>query len=310
MIKSIILISIAAAAVTVLSSCGKPEIRKTASQPTSQLRGEEMPVRHINALGVRNSVLDDQADRTAASAGDRTTDQELLAKEALQTRLDRDEKVARAIERARLQILAQAYIDRAMTSVSQASAQEIGQFYEGNPALFAQRRIYRVRELLVDIAPERFGAMQTMVAGAKNLADVERWLDSRKLSFDASTSSWAAEQIPLSTLHRLFRMRDGQIDVFPTSDGASVIRLEQSTEAAISLKQAEPAIGRYLLNRKRLQLAHAEATRLRERAHAATDKDRVEPVRPPGAVKTTVQLKPVSAGSAVARNTSEIAKLR
>ena len=310
MIKRVVLLSIAAAAVSVLWSCGKPDIRKTASRPTSQLR-EEIPVRHVDGALARNSVLGDQADPTAAFSGDRIADQELLAKEALQTRLDRDEQVARAIERARRQILAQAYIDRAMISASRPSAAEIGKFYEENPALFAERRIYRVRILLVDIAPERFGALRTMVAGAKNLAEVERWLDSRKLSFDATTpSSLAAEQIPLGALHRLFQMRDGQIDVFPTPEGASVVRLEQSADAAIGRKQAEPAIARYLLNRKRLELAHAEVTKLRERAHSAKDKDGVQPVRPPSAVKTAAQIKPVAAGPAMAHNTSEIAKLR
>ena len=317
MINRIILFSMAAA-VTVLCSCGKPDIRKTASLPTSQVRGEEIPVRHIDGVLVRNSVLGDQKDRLAASAaGDRITDQELLAKEAVQTRLDRDEQVARSIERARRQILAQAYIDRAMISASPPSAKEIGKFYEDNPALFAERRIYRVRELLVDIAPERLGALRTMVTGAKNLAEVERWLQSRNLSFDATTtSSWAAEQIPLSILHRLFQMRDGQIDAFPTADGASVVRLEQSAEASIGLKQAEPSIARYLLNRKRLELAHAEVTKLRERAHRAKDDAGAEPVRPPGAVKppsavkTAAPAKPLAAEQAVAHNTGEIAKLR
>jgi EpsD family peptidyl-prolyl cis-trans isomerase len=307
MIKRILALSLSAAAAVVLCSCGKSDI-KTAGRPTSQLRGEEFPVRHVDSALARNSSLaSDQTDRTA-SAAERITDQELLATEAVQARLDRDERVARAIERARRQILAQAYIDRAVNSASRPTAKEIGRFYEDNPALFAERRIYRVRELSVNIAPERFGSLRTMVAGAKNLSEVERWLDSRKLSFDAATSSWAAEQIPLSVLGRLFQMREGQIEVFPAPDGASVVRLEQSAEAAIGRKQAEPVIARYLLNRKRLELAHAEVTKLRERAHGA--KDGVEPIRPPAAVKTAAQIKPLVPGTAAVAHTGEIAKLR
>lgn len=306
MINRILALSLSAAAAVVLCSCGKPDI-KTAGRPNSQLRGEEAPVRHVDsALASNDKSSGGQADR-GVSAADGFTDQELLATEAVQAKLDRDERVARAIERARRQILAQAYIDRAMISASQPTAQEIGKFYDDNPALFAERRIYRVRELSVDIAPERFGNLRTMVAGADSLAEVERWLDSRKLPFDATTSSWAAEQIPLSILRRLFQMREGQIEVFPAPEGAAVVRLEQSAEAAIGRKQAERAIARYLLNRKRLELAHAEVTKLRERAHGA--KDAAEPVHAPTALKTAAQIKPLAPGPAVAHS-SEIAKLR
>ena len=306
MTKRAFALSLSVAVAVVLCSCGKPDI-KSAGRPTSQLRGEEAPVRHVDSALVRNSkLLGGEADHTA-SAEERITDQELLATEAVQARLDRDERVARAIERARRQILAQAYIDRAMLSAAQPTAEEVGRFYEDNPALFAERRIYRVRELSVDIDPERMRSLRSMVARAKNLGEVERWLDSRKLSFEATTSSWAAEQIPLSILRRLFQMRDGQIEVFPAPDGASVVRLEQSAEAGIGRKQAEPVIARYLVNRKRLELAHAEVTKLRERAHV--DKDTGEPVHVPAAVKTAAQIKPLTPGPAVAHS-SEIAKLR
>ena len=309
MINRILVLSMWTAIVLVLCSCGKPEIRKASNPVAARVKGEEVLVRQADGVLARNdSMGPGRAGRNASPARVRISDQELLAQEALEARLDRDAQVTQAMERARRQILAQAYLDRAVITASQAGPEEISKFYDENPALFGQRRIYRVLELLVVVPPERFGALQDAVASARDLAEIVRWLDSRKLSFEAATPSRAAEQIPINILHRLFEMRDGQIAVFPTSYGASVLRLEQSVEAPFSAKQAGPAIARYLLNRKRLELAQAEVTKLRERAKI--DHDGIEPVRQARATQTAARVQPRVAGPEVAHNTTELAKLR
>ena len=295
MIRKLLGLSLWTAVMLVLCACGRPEISKTSSRPAVQVAGKETPVPRID------NVL-------ASRAGKGITDQELLAQEALEARLDRDAQVSNAIESAKRQILAQAYIERTVISASQPSPEQISRFYEDNPALFKNRRIYRVRELVVAAAPERFGALQEAVAGAKNLAEVVLWLDSRKLPFVAAASARAAEQIPMNVLRRLFEMHDGQITVFPTPHGASVVRLEQTAEAPLSEKQAEPLIARYLLNRKRLELAQAEVNKLRERAQI--EKDGLAPVRPASAVQTAARTQTPVAGPDVAQNTTEFAKLR
>lgn len=309
MIKKILVLSTWTVVVMVLSSCGKPDITRTSGQIEARVNGEEGSINQINTVRARNKgMTPEQPGRAGALPREPISDQELLAQQALQTRLDRDAQVAQAIERARRQILAQAYIERAVTDAPQASPEEISKFYEENPALFEQRRIYRVLELVVVVAPEQFGAFQEAVAGAKDLTEVARWLDSRKLPFEVAISSRAAEQIQMNILRRLFEMRDGQIAVFQTPRGTSVTRLEQSTEARLSEKQARPAIARYLLNRKRLELAQAEVTKLRERA--TIEQDGIKPVRPVIAAQTAGRAQAQVAGPGLARNTTDFAGLR
>ena len=310
MIKKILVLSMWLAVAMGLYSCGKPDIRKTSNHMAVRVNGEEVSVHQIDSVFARYSdMTPEQAGRSAALARERFIDQELLAQEALQARLNRDADVAKAVERARRQILAQAYIERAVISAPHASPEEVSKFYEENPALFAQRRIYRLLELVVSVSPDQLGALQDTVAGAKSLAEVVRWLDSHKLPFDAATSSRAAEQIPSNILRRLSEMRDGQIAVFSTPRGVSVVRLEQSAEASLSEKQATPSIERYLLNRKRLELAQTEVTRLRERAKI--DYDGIEPVRPvASAQKIAARVRPPVAGPGMAHNTTDFAGLR
>lgn len=307
MIMKILLVSMSVAMAMVLCSCGKPDIRKTAVAPPL---GEPALAHQPDSVLARNEgIAGDQAGQAVVLAREQAVDQELLAREAIQVELDRDAQVARAIEHARRQVLAQAYIERAVNSASQASPQEIRKFYEENPALFAKRRTYRVLELMVDLPPAQFGDLQEAVAKAQNLAGVVRWLKSRKIPFDTATPSAAAERIPVNTLRRLFEMRDGQIAVFQTPHGASVLRLEQSVEAPLSEKQASPAIARYLLNRKRLELAQAEVAKLRERAKT-DDRGIKKRSRPATLAQTTAQARPLLEMPRMARITTGIAELR
>ncbi len=196
-------------------------------------------------------------------------ERELLVQKALREGLDRDPEVARQLEEARREALAKAYLDRAGARAA-ASAAEVARFYDENPALFAQRRIYRYQELVVSGADKRDPNLELVrgeLSGAKDIDQVAGWLKWRGLKVSApATVTVAAEQLPLSYLPRLARMADGELAVFPSPLGASVIQLVHAQEAPLAQEQAAPVIEQFLAGRKRLELAAAEVRRLREGA--------------------------------------------
>ncbi|MGH7337531.1 MAG: EpsD family peptidyl-prolyl cis-trans isomerase, partial [Myxococcota bacterium] len=190
-----------------------------------------------------------------------------LVQKALKARLDRDPQVMQAAEDAKRQILARAYIDRMLAAAAPAQSEdEIGAFYKENPALFEGRRIYHLHELVVAAPREKLGALQSAASAAKSMDEVAGWLKSRELRFTVATASKPAEQISLEVLPRLSTMRDGQIAVFSTARGASVVQVLRSEKAPLSGQQAAPVIERYLLGRERLELARAEVEKLRGEA--------------------------------------------
>ena len=309
MIRKFLVLSMWTAVAMILCSCGKPDIRSASSPIAVRVNSKQTPAGHVGSAGVRNNgTAPARAGRPAAPLQVRTVDQDLLAQEAIHGKLDGDAQVAQAIERAKRQVLAQAYIERTVSAAAPASPQEISKFYAQNPALFEQRRLYRLLELAVAVAPEQLGELQDAVAGAKNLDAVVRWLESRKLPFELVIQNRASEQIPANVLRRLVEMHGGQIAVFPTPGGASVVRLENSTLAPLSEKQARPAIARYLLNRKRLELAQAQVTKLRERAK--TDSGGIEAGRPATGTQTAARARALAAGPGIAFNTIDLVKVR
>lgn len=202
---------------------------------------------------------------------DRVIDSELLVQRALELRLDREAGVVAALDAARRRVLAQAYVDS--LSVGGVSRDEMHAFYAGNPALFAQRRIYRLRELVVSAPAELVDTLAAEAARAASFEDVAAWLERRQARFSRVTLSEPAEELPLAYVPRLARMKDGEIAVFPRpayagfTGGASVVLVEHAEDAPLGEAQAAPIIERFLAGRRRLEVASAEVRRLRQSAH-------------------------------------------
>jgi EpsD family peptidyl-prolyl cis-trans isomerase len=205
-------------------------------------------------------------DATGAQGLEKIIDRELLVQKALAARLERDPQVAQSIDNARRQLLAQAYLERAAAAVPSSTPEEVRRFYAGNPALFAERRIYRLRELAVSAPAELVDVLRAEAARARDLEEVAAWLRSRNARFSVFNTTQPAEQLPLSQLPELARMNEGEIRVFATPPGASVVQLLHTEDAPLSEQQAAPVIEQFLAARKRMELAAAEVRRLRDGA--------------------------------------------
>lgn len=201
-----------------------------------------------------------------AQALEKIIDRELLVQKALAAGLDRDPLVMQAIDDARRQLLAQAYLERAAVAMPRSTPEEIRAFYADNPALFGERRIYRLRELAVSAPAEMVEALRAEAARGKDLDALAAWLRLRNVRFHAFTLTQPAEQLPLSQLPQLARMKAGELAVFASPLGASVIQLMHAEDAPLSEQQAAPMIEQFLAGRKRMELAAAEVRALRNGA--------------------------------------------
>jgi EpsD family peptidyl-prolyl cis-trans isomerase len=189
-------------------------------------------------------------------------DRELLVQKALEAGLDKDPAVAETIDNARRQVLAQAYVERLVTKIrapaAKPSREEVRAFYNDNPALFAERRIYRVRELAV------WAPAEAVPAG--DLDEIVAALKARGVRYSLTTQTQPAEELPLAFLPKLSRMKAGEIAVFPVPTGATVMQLIHAEDAPLTAEQANALIEQFLAGRKRMEVAAAEVKKLREGA--------------------------------------------
>jgi EpsD family peptidyl-prolyl cis-trans isomerase len=250
MLRACVLFGIAAAALAV-GGCERASAFRPGSAPVvAKVNGAEISA----------------GDGGGTQALERIIDRELLVQKALESGLDRDPQVAQSIDEARRQLLAQAYLERAGAAAARSTPEEVRAFYAGNPALFAERRIYRLRELAVSAPPQFIDVLRAEAARASDLDDIAAWLRQRNVRFSAFTLTQPAEQLPLSQLSDIARMKEGDIAVFGTPLGASVVQLMHAAEAPLSEQQAASVIEQFLAAKKRMELAAAEVRKLRNGA--------------------------------------------
>ena len=239
-----------------LAGCDRVAADRADPQLVARVNGIEISARQIRTGGAPS----------VAQAVEKVIDRELLVQKALEAGLERDPLVKDSIDSARRQVLAQAYLERAAGAAAQPSREEVRAFYAENPALFAERRIYRMRELVVSAPAEMIDVLRAQAARTADLDELAAWLKARNARFSAATETQPAEQLPLAFLPQLARMKSGEIAVFATPLGASVIQLIHAEDAPLGAEQAQALIEQFLAGRKRLEIAAAEVKRLRSSA--------------------------------------------
>ena len=241
---------------TALTGCDRVAADRAQAQLVARVNGVEISARQLRTSGATS----------VAQAVEKIIDRELLVQKAIEAGLERDPLVKDTIDNARRHVLAQAYLERAAGAAAQPSRDEVRAFYAENPALFAERRIYRMRELVVSAPAEMIDVLRAQAARAADLDELAAWLKARNARFSAATETQPAEQLPLAFLPQLARMKSGEIAVFATPLGASVIQLIHAEQAPLGAEQAAALIEQFLAGRKRLEIAAAEVKRLREGA--------------------------------------------
>jgi len=246
---------LALAFLTALAGCDRPASERTV-QPLARVNGVEISARELHVA----------SGASMAQAVEKVIDRELLVQKALAAGLERDPQVAAEIDNARREVLAQAYVERAARAAAKPTREEVRAFYAENPALFAERRVYSTRELVVSASPEMIDVLRARVASAADLEEVAAWLKERNARYNMTRQTQPAEEIPLAFLPKLATMQPGELAVFATPLGASVMQLVYSESAPLGFEQATPVIESFLAGRKRLAVAQAEVKRLRETA--------------------------------------------
>jgi len=256
------------ALIATLAGCGGGNGSK-ASQVAVKVNKDEITVLQVNERLARlpGGIPPDQADAAMRQVVDGLVGQQLMVEQALERKLDRDPQVLGALESARMNILAQAYVQRVITPQSKPSEQEIKKYYSENPALFAERKVYRVQELTLEAGADKAKAIEAAAAGAKSLRQFADYLREQKIPFSADSGVRTAEQLPLARVAQIAQMKPGSVLLFPTAaNRASALEVLASEAQPVDEKHAAPIIEQFLTNRKREELASADLKRLRDTA--------------------------------------------
>lgn len=251
----------------IVPGCGGGGSGGAPSQVAARVNGDEISVHQINLSLVRQGPVNPEQAKTAMpQVLERLIDQQLLVQKALKAKLNRDVQVMQRVEAAKSQILAQAYMERVLSTAPKVTPKDVHTFYKENPALFSERRIYRFEEIIAQVPEDKIEQLQQQVRRSRTISEVTSWLKTQSIQFAGNSAVRAAEQLPMGMLPELSRMKDGEVVMRRGTSGVTIVHLAASQSSAMNEQQATPYIQTYLLNRKRVELADSWMRELRAAA--------------------------------------------
>ena len=300
---SLLLIAIA------LAACGLGQ-KKDASQVVAKVNGAEITVHQLNqVLSHTPGVTAENAGKARKEILERLIVQELAVAKASEANLDRTPDVIMALDAARREILARAYLNQIAGATTNIEKTEVMRYFEEHPDLFAHRRIYSLADIAVQKDGNLLATLQNMVADNKSMQDIASWLKGNGSKFEANSYTSAAEQLSLELLPKIAKLSDGQTSVIDAGPVIHVINVIKSKEAPVDYATAAPQIKQFLGSENGKQLVAAEIKKLRDSAKVeylgdfASDK-----AKDAAAAPLAVEAKPADPAQAKASEAESIAK--
>jgi EpsD family peptidyl-prolyl cis-trans isomerase len=250
-----------------LGGCGKNDDKKPASQVAAKVNAEEITVHQVNNVLARaQNVPPEAAARAKREIVERLVDQSLARQQAIEKKLDRSPNVVQAIEAAKSEILARAYLQQVAAAQAKPTPEEIKKYYAEHPELFSERRLYMLEEIAFARDEKTVPELRQKAAKARSMQEIGEWLKAREVQYMVNRGARAAEQIPFEILPKLAAMKDGEIQVLESGERVNVIRLVASKAAPVDETTAGPRIEQFLYAQRSNQVIAEEMKRLKSHA--------------------------------------------
>lgn len=246
-----------------VTACGKHD--KHAGQALVRVNGEEITVLQVNDELRRAGVKPEQQAVATKQLLESLIDRQLILAEAVRNEVDRTAEVVQAIERAKTQIIAQAYLRSLDSKITKPSRGEIEDYYKQHPEYFAQRKQYDVQQLVIS-TKDFNNELRSLVDSAKSLDGIAAWMDGHNVRYARGQLTRSATDLPEQMSVKLKEMQKGQLFIVNEGERSMINVITNIKISPVSAGDAAPQIEQYLLNKKVTGLAQAEITHLRASA--------------------------------------------
>lgn len=257
--RRILSTSLAVIAALSIAACGDKE-PKSAGQSLVRVGEKEITIHQLN----------DELSRVDPASGkdaqqkilEALIDRQLLESEAVRNKIDRDPQVMQSIERARSQILAQAYLASKVTNIVPPSRTEIEAYFKEHPVLFEQRKQFDMQELVIDTKDFNEG-LQSSMDTLKDLDEVAAWLASHNVQYVRRQAMRTTADLPPPVVEKLQSAGKGQLFVIKEAARTMISAINDVKISPVTLTAMEKQIEQFLINKKRQEAGAAELERLR-----------------------------------------------
>ena len=247
----------------ILSACGNKE--KKTVHSLARVNGTDITVLQVSDELARAGIKPEQQGAATSQLLESLIDRQLILAEAMRNEVDRTADVVQAIERAKTQIITQAYMRSIASNITKPSVAEIDDYYQKHPEYFAQRKQFDVQQLVIatgDFSNE----LRSVADSARTLGEISSWLDGHEVRYVRGQLSRSTTDMPEQIVEKLKDMHKGQIFIVNEGESSMINLITNIKISPVSAKTAAPQIEQFLFNKKVREAAEAEIAHLRASA--------------------------------------------
>ena len=232
---------------SLLTGCGGHD--KSSTQVAAQVGTDEITIGQVNSVFTKMQAIPGKnATQVKHEVLDNLIDQQIAVQQAIDKKLDRDPAVMMAIDESKRAILSRAYIDKIRAAIPAPTAGEVSKYYADHPEIFAQRRIFNLRELDIAVKPGLADVLREQISKGMTLEAIADDLKSKNIPFNATASTHAPEETAFEILSKISVLKDGQMSLVETSNALSILQVVSSKPAPVDEKTVTASIQQYLSN--------------------------------------------------------------
>ncbi|SER64848.1 peptidyl-prolyl cis-trans isomerase, EpsD family [Nitrosomonas sp. Nm51] len=250
----------------ILFACDSQPTSNEPGQALVRVDGEEITVIQLNDELGHAKVQASQVEQAKKQLLESMIDRQLMIAEAKRSQLDRAPNVMRAIERAKMQIIAQSYMQTILSHVNKPSETEISQFYREHPELFSQRKKYHLTFLRFS-ANNLNDTLNAAINSAKSLDDVAKLLDKHEISYLRDAIIRTTMGMSPQMIAKLQATKKGEMLLVNENTSNLMILVENIENDPVSIEDVKLQISMHLLNQKRREAAKTAIAQLRAEAN-------------------------------------------
>lgn len=262
-----VMTAVALSAAVLLAGCGDKK-ETPATQVAAKVNGAELTVHQINfRLQRERAATPEQSELLSRRILTQLVDQELMVQKAVEMKLDQDPQILQALDAARREVLARSYVERVSQGIPKPTEEQARKYFDEHPALFAQRRVYSIQELVIQVPAERQAELTAQLDKAKSPNEFGQWLKSADLKVAGNVALTPAEQLPMGLVDKVAALPDGRGMLLGERDGVARVLFRVASRAeSLTFERARPAIEAFLVNGQRRELVETNLSGMRTAA--------------------------------------------
>lgn len=246
-----------------LAACNAEKLPET--QVFARVNGDELSIHQMNfALNKLAPKVATLAEREALA--EKLIDRQLAVQAATKNGLDRRADVMMRLEEARRDILAAAYAEEVASAFVKPMNEAVARYYADHPGLFSERKVYRLREIVLPSDSPSFDETRSRLNKKEDLASIVASLKQSPGGFTDQAVLRSAEQLPIEVVDQLVKVRRGETISFQVPRGLVIYELQSAEPAPLTWQESIPLIQKFLNKQGESALIAEDFKRLRSTA--------------------------------------------